>query len=162
MLIGIIQINQAEFPTLFRIALNYLSIQASAIPCKYVFLSTKEMNTLKCNCIHTLLIEVLQTLKFLLKKEWLSFTGGWQTVLSNMKRAKSTGTTKDLLAHLLTNDHQATTNVLLSMLSDCNDDDDDDDDNNDNDDINNSGLKNASHDNDDDNNNDCKDDDNKE
>jgi len=31
MLIGTIQINKAEFPTLFGIALDYLPIQASSI-----------------------------------------------------------------------------------------------------------------------------------
>jgi hypothetical protein len=93
-----------EFPTLFGIALDYLLIQASSIPYECVFLSAKETNTLKHNCIHPVLMKVLQTLKFLLKKEWFNFTCGWQTSLSEMKRTKHTGTTKDLLAHLLTGD----------------------------------------------------------
>src|SRR5229473_1164748 len=132
MLIGTIQINKAEFPTLFGIALDYLPIQASSVPCEQVFSSAKETNTLKCNCIHPVLIEALQTLKFSLKKEQFNFTGGWQTALSEMKGKRNAGTTKDLLAHLLTRDRQATTDALLHALSDSNDEDDNDDNNSDN------------------------------
>src|SRR5229473_4365748 len=131
MLIGTIQINKVEFPTLFGITLDYLPIQASSVPCERVFSSTKETNTLKCNCIHPVLMEALQTLKFLLKKERFNFTSGWQMALSEMKGKGNTGTTKDLLAHLLTRDRQATTNALLHALSDSNDEDDNDDDDSD-------------------------------
>jgi hypothetical protein len=117
MLIGTIQINKAEFPTLFRIALDYLPIQASSVPCERVFSSAKETDTLKRNRIHPVLMEALQTLKFSLKKERFNFTGGWQTAPSEMKRTGSAGTTKDLLAHLLTGDRQATTDALLHALS---------------------------------------------
>ena len=127
MLIGTIQINKAEFPTLFGIALDYLLIQASSVPCERVFLSAKETNTLKHNHIHPVLMEALQTLKFSLKKEQFNFIGGWQTVLSKMKGKGNAGTTKDLLAHLLTRDRQATTNALLHVLSDSDDEDDNDD-----------------------------------
>jgi hypothetical protein len=127
MLIGTIQINKAEFPTLFGIALDYLPIQASSVPCEHVFSSAKETNTLKCNRIHPVLMEALQTLKFSLKKERFNFTGGWQTAPSMMKRGNA-GTTKDLLAHLLTGDRQATTDALLHALSDGDDEDDDGDD----------------------------------
>src|SRR5229473_8440181 len=127
MLIGTIQINKAEFPTLFRITLDYLPIQASFVPCEQVFLSAKETNTLKHNHIHPVLMEALQTLKFSLKKEWFNFTGGWQIALSEMKGKGNAGTTKDLLVHLLTRDRQATTDALLHALSDSNDEDDNDD-----------------------------------
>src|SRR5258708_6052311 len=131
MLIGTIQINKAEFPTLFGIALDYLPIQASSVPCEQVFSSAKETDTLKCNCIHPVLMEALQTLKFLLKKEQFNFTGGWQMALSKMKGKGNAGTTKDLLAHLLTRDRQATTDALLHVLSDSDDEDDNDDDDSD-------------------------------
>ena len=134
MLIGTIQINKAEFPTLFRIALDYLPIQASSVPCERVFSSAKETDTLKRNRIHPVLMEALQTLKFSLKKERFNFTGGWQMAPSEMKRMGSAGTTKDLLAHLLTRDRQATTDALLHALSYTDDDDDDDDDDGDGDD----------------------------
>src|SRR5229473_2734060 len=131
MFIGTIQINKAEFPTLFGITLDYLPIQASSVPCERVFLSAKKTDTLKCNRIHPVLMEALQTLKFSLKKERFNFTSGWQTALSEMKGKGNAGTTKDLLAHLLTRDHQATTNTLLHALSDSNDEDDNDDDDSD-------------------------------
>lgn len=131
--IGTIQINKSEFPTLFAIALDYLPIQASSVPCERVFSSAKETDTLKRNRIHPVLMEALQTLKFSLKNERFSFTDGWQTAPSRMKGKKNPGTTKDLLAHLLTGDRQATTDALLHALSET-DDDDDDDDNNDDDD----------------------------
>src|SRR5258708_23687580 len=131
MLIGTIQINKAEFPTLFGIALDYLLIQASSVPCEQVFSSAKETDTLKRNHIHPVLMEALQTLKFSLKKERFNFTGGWQMALSEMKGKGNTGTTKDLLAHLLTRDCQATTDALLHALSDSDDEDDNDDDDSD-------------------------------
>jgi hypothetical protein len=140
MLIETIQINKMEFPTLFAIALDYLPIQAPSIPCERVFSFAKETDTVKRNCIHPVLMEALQTLKFSLKKEQFNFTSGWQTAPSKMKRTGNAGTTKDLLAHLLTGDRQATTDALLHALSDGdgngddgeiedelhNDDDDDD------------------------------------
>ncbi len=72
-------------------------------------------------------MEALQTLKFSLKKERFNFTSGWQMALSKMKGKGNIGTTKDLLAHLLTRDHQATTDALLHVLSDSDDEDDNDD-----------------------------------
>jgi hypothetical protein len=136
-LIGTIQINKAEFPTLFGIAMDYLPIQASSVPCERVFSSAKETDTLKRNRIHPVLMEALQTLKFSLKKDRFDFTGGWQTTLSDMKGTRNTSTTKDLLAHLLTGDRQATTDSLLHALSDSDDEDDNDNNDNDNDNDNN-------------------------
>ena len=127
MLTGTIQINRVEFPTLFRIALDYLPIQASSVPCECVFSSAKETDTLKRNRIHPVLMEALQTLKFSLKKERFNFTSSWQTAKSEMRK-RNAGTTKDLLANLLTGDHQATTDALLHVLSDGDDDEDDNDD----------------------------------
>src|SRR6266705_1221379 len=127
-LIGTIQINKAEFPTLFSIAMDYLPIQASSVPCEHVFSSAKETDTLKRNRIHPVLMEALQTLKFSLKKERFNFTSGWQTALSDMKRTGKTRTTKDLLAHLLSGDREATTDALLHALSDSDDEDDNNDD----------------------------------
>src|SRR5712691_9020140 len=133
-LIGTIQINKVEFPTLFSIAMDYLPIQASSVPCERVFSSAKVTYTLKRNRIHPVLMEALQTLKFSLKKECFNFTSGWQTALSDMKRTGKTRTTKDLLAHLLSGDREATTDALLHALSDSDDEDDNNDDDDDDDD----------------------------
>ncbi|KAI0246301.1 hypothetical protein BJV78DRAFT_1135515 [Lactifluus subvellereus] len=64
--------------------MDYLPIQASAVPCKRVFSSSAEMDTKKRNRISPTLMEALQVLKFSLKKKRLNFTQGWvtsQTVL---------------------------------------------------------------------------------
>ena len=56
-------------------------------------------------------------LKFLLKKDWqsISFTDGWKTVKAEMIGAQKT-TEENLLAQLLTGDHQATTDTLLKFF----------------------------------------------
>ena len=115
----LIQINRSEFPTLFAIAMDYLLIQVSSVPCECVFLLAKETDTLKCNQIHPMLIEALQMLKFSLKKDWqsISFTNGWKTAEAEMIVAQNT-TKEDLLAELLIGDHQATTNALLKIIDD--------------------------------------------
>jgi hypothetical protein len=49
--------------------MDYLPIQASAVPCERVFSSSAETDTKKQNWISLLLMEVLQMLKFHLKKD---------------------------------------------------------------------------------------------
>ena len=113
-----IQINRTEFPTLFAIAMDYLPIQASSVPCERVFLSAKETDTSKRNRIHPMLMEALQMLKFSLKKDRasISFTDGWKTAKGEMMEAQKTK--KDLLAQLVTGDRQATTDCLLKIFDD--------------------------------------------
>ena len=53
-------------------AMDYLLIQASSVSCKRVFSSSSETDTKKCNCIKGLLMEALQMLKFILKRDHLS------------------------------------------------------------------------------------------
>jgi hypothetical protein len=117
--IQMIQINRSEFPTLFTIAMDYLPIQVLSVPCKCVFSSAKETDTVKHNQIHLMLMEALQMLKFLLKKDRqsISFTNGWKTAKVEMMLAQK-ATKEDLLAQLLIGDCQATTNTLLNVLDD--------------------------------------------
>jgi hypothetical protein len=114
-----IQINRSEFPTLFAIAMDYLPIQASSVPCERVFSSAKETDTPKRNRIHPMLMEALQMLKFSLKKDRqsISFTDGWKTAEAEMMETQRV-TEEDLLARLLTGDHQATTDALLKIFDD--------------------------------------------
>jgi len=58
---------------------NNLPIQASAVPCEHVFLSSTETNTKKRNRLSPLMMEALQMLKFYLKKECLHFMRGCVT-----------------------------------------------------------------------------------
>jgi hAT family C-terminal dimerisation region len=114
-----IQINRSKFPRLFAIAMDYLPIQALSVPCECVFSSAKETDTVKRNRIHPMLMEVLQRLKILLKKDRqsISFTNRWKTMKVEMMPAQK-ATKEDLFAQLLTGDCQATTNTLLNVLDD--------------------------------------------
>jgi hypothetical protein len=60
-------------------AMDYLPIQASAVPCERVFSSSAKTDTKKRNRISPLLMKALQMLKFYLKKERLNFTQSWVT-----------------------------------------------------------------------------------
>ena len=66
------QLREQTFPTLYAMAMDYLPIQASSVLCERVFSSSSETNTKKCNHINGLLMEVLQMLKFGLKRDHLS------------------------------------------------------------------------------------------
>jgi len=59
--------------------LDYLLIQASAVPCEHVFSSSAETDTKRWNCIHPVLMEALQMLKFSLKQKQLDFMAGLAT-----------------------------------------------------------------------------------
>jgi hypothetical protein len=72
------------FPTIYSIAMDYLPIQASAVPCERVFSSSSETCTKKRNRTSPILLEALQMVKFSLKKERLNFTKGWATSEQNM------------------------------------------------------------------------------
>ena len=58
--------------------MDYLPIQATSVPCKWVFSSAKETDTAKRNQISPVLMEALQLLKFMLKKQRLDFINGWE------------------------------------------------------------------------------------
>jgi hypothetical protein len=72
------QAHEHTFPTIFCIAMNYLPIQASAVPCEQVFSSSTETNTKKRNRIWPELMEAIQVLKFSLKKSRVDFTAHLQ------------------------------------------------------------------------------------
>lgn len=61
------------YPLIFPVAMDVLPVQASAVPCEWVFSSSKETCALQCNHISLKLLEALQVLKFSHKKNWLSF-----------------------------------------------------------------------------------------
>jgi hypothetical protein len=76
--------NGASFPTLYEMAMDYLPIQATSVPCERVFSSSSETDTKRRNRINPLLMEALQMLKFHLKKERLNFTEAWMTLEKQM------------------------------------------------------------------------------
>jgi hypothetical protein len=71
------QENEKRYPTIYQIALDYLPIQATSVPCERVFSSSAETATKKRNRLHPILFEAMQILKFGYKKERLNFTKGW-------------------------------------------------------------------------------------
>ena len=73
------QVNHTYFPTLFAMAMDYLPIQASALPCEQIFSSSTETDTKRRNHISPLTMKALQMLKFHLKKERLNFMEAWMT-----------------------------------------------------------------------------------
>jgi hypothetical protein len=111
------KVNKAEFPTLYAMAMDYLPVQATSVPCERVFSSAKETDTVKRNRINPVLMEALQLLKFSLKKERLNFTAGWSTSESEMMG--DTGPGRDALGTLLKGDRDAALDAILkSFLND--------------------------------------------
>jgi hypothetical protein len=84
-------------------AMDYLPIQATSVPCERVFSSCAETDTKRRNRISPLLMEALQMLKFHLKKKRISFTEGWVTPESEMLKDDPD---EDLLAKLLQENFQ--------------------------------------------------------
>ncbi|KIK14506.1 hypothetical protein PISMIDRAFT_84486, partial [Pisolithus microcarpus 441] len=58
------EVNRTRFPTIFAIAMDYLPIQASSVPCERVFSSSADTDTKKRNLISPILMEALQMLKY--------------------------------------------------------------------------------------------------
>jgi hypothetical protein len=112
---------QATWPTIFRGALDYLPIQASAVPSERVFSSSAETDTKKRNRINPILMESLQMLKFAFKKDRLDFTGGWITPEHLMEEQVPD---QDLLAALFAGGSE---DVMDRIIRDLAEDDSDDD-----------------------------------
>ncbi|KAF5338299.1 hypothetical protein D9758_015766 [Tetrapyrgos nigripes] len=69
------QERQKIYPTLFKLAMDVLPLQASAVPCERVFSSAKETITDRRNKLSPILVEALQMLKFALRHaDPLNFT----------------------------------------------------------------------------------------
>ena len=102
-----------SFPTLFAMAMDYLPIQASSVPCERIFSSSAETDTKRRNRISPLLMEALQMLKLHLKKDRLNFTAAWVTEEEQMVDDHPDS---DLLAGLLDGDFLAGFDHLVKFL----------------------------------------------
>jgi hypothetical protein len=73
--------SKHQYPTLHQMAMDYLPIQASAVPCERAFSSGSETLTARRNRIEPSMMEALQMLKYALKRGGLrlNFTDGWVT-----------------------------------------------------------------------------------
>lgn len=106
------QANECVFPTLFAMAMDYLPIQSSSVPCERAFSSSAETDTKKRNRIHPALMEVLQLLKYAYKmKGALDFTQGILTNEAHL--APSDG---DLLADLAMESNPRALDSVLSTV----------------------------------------------
>jgi hypothetical protein len=69
--------KHTQYPIMYAMALDYIPIQASAVPCERIFSSGKETLTTRRSRISQELMEQLQILKFAFKhNQKLSFTAG--------------------------------------------------------------------------------------
>jgi len=112
--------NETTFPMLFRIAMDYLPIQATSVPSERIFSLSSETDTKKRNCIHPILMEALQMLKCGLKNNRLDFTRGLQTS-ENMLYEDEPDVT-DLLSGLLKGSNIEA--VMDKIIGDISDEDD--------------------------------------
>ena len=93
-------------------AMDYLPIPASAVPCERVFSSSAETDTKKRNCISPLLMEAPQMVKFHLKQEHLNFTKAWMT---DQKEMMEDEPEEDLDKLLKDNSEDAMDNAIRSI-----------------------------------------------
>jgi hypothetical protein len=97
-------------------AMDYLPIQASSVPCERIFSSSAETATKKRNRISPLLMEALQMQKFRLKKERLNFMDGWVT---QEKQMVEDDPDEDLLRKLFErNAHNSFDTIIKSIKFD--------------------------------------------
>ncbi|KIK14415.1 hypothetical protein PISMIDRAFT_82574, partial [Pisolithus microcarpus 441] len=71
------EVNRTRFPMIFAIAMDYLPIQASSVPCERVFSSSADTDTKKRNLISPILMEALQMLKYHLRSQRIDFLANW-------------------------------------------------------------------------------------
>lgn len=93
--------NRNNYPTLYKIALDYLPVQASSVPCERVFSSSGDTDTTKRNRIDYNFFESLQILKYGFKKERLNFTRGLLVDPDDLTGISPELVGKDLIAERL-------------------------------------------------------------
>ncbi len=69
------QVNKLNYPNLYRLAIDVLPVQASAVVIERMFSSSKETDTLRRNRLNPSLMEALQVLKYRYKQARLDFGG---------------------------------------------------------------------------------------
>ncbi|KIJ58550.1 hypothetical protein HYDPIDRAFT_102399, partial [Hydnomerulius pinastri MD-312] len=110
------EMNINVYPTLFAMAMDYLPVQGSAVPCEQIFSSSAETDTKKRNRIKPVLMEALQMLKFFYKKSRLNFTTGLVIEEKDLEEAGA----EDLLAKLFSNNVEradASLDRILNVLA---------------------------------------------
>ena len=95
--------------------MDFLPVQATSVPCEWVFSSVKETDTAKQNWISPVLMEALQLLKFSLKKERLDFMAAWATSESAMDGMPKPN--RDLLNDLIVGNPKTAMEDILNELN---------------------------------------------
>jgi hypothetical protein len=111
------QLNKLTLPTFFEIFLDFIPIQASAVPSERVFSLSAETNTKKQNHINPVLMEALQMLKFALKQSRLDFTKGW-IMPQSMLQEQEPELGKDLGDLLRLNSEDVVDNII-QLFGEC-------------------------------------------
>ena len=107
------------YQILYPVAMDYLPVQASSVSCEHIFSSAAETDTKKRNRFSPPLMECLQILKFIYKKDRLNFTAGLKPIFQPTTTTSDTG----LLADLLTGGSDETTDQLLKIFGEYDTDD---------------------------------------
>jgi hypothetical protein len=94
-------LHREDFPTIFAIAMDYLAIQASSVPCERAFSSSAETDTVRRNRLSPVLMEALQMLKFGFSREPFNFTEGILTDESDLAIKFYDDDDADILAQLV-------------------------------------------------------------
>jgi len=94
--------------------LDILPVQASSVPCEHIFSSAAETDTKKQNRLSPHLMEALQILKFIYKKERLNFTEMLKPMAEDTARTYKTD-----LADLLTQDASDERTAMDKLLREC-------------------------------------------
>jgi hypothetical protein len=98
-------------------AMDYLPIQASSVPCERVFSSSAETDTKRRNSISPLLMEALQMYKFYLKKERLNFTANWSTTEKQQTVDDPGEDGENLLPQLLKDDSRNILDRIIQTIA---------------------------------------------
>lgn len=94
------QSRELVFPTLFRVAMDVLPVQASSVACERVFSLCKEADTIRRRRMSPKMMEMTQMLKHSFKREageLLSLTQQWQP--PSERELDGTTTTPVSLSH---------------------------------------------------------------
>ena len=84
-------------------ALDYLPIQATSVPCERAFSSSAETDTKRRSRIKPQLMEALQLLKFLIKRDRLDFTAALRQQQELMLVGDEYGPSADLVEFIRKN-----------------------------------------------------------
>ncbi|KAJ2913342.1 hypothetical protein MD484_g7075, partial [Candolleomyces efflorescens] len=97
------ELKRHDHKLVYRVALDVMPAQASAVPSERVFSSAKETDTLRRNGTSPLMMEVLQVSKFAFKSERLNFSNNWVAQEEELAEITAVDIDPKVLLHLLEN-----------------------------------------------------------